>query len=81
MNETYKQTICSFLSEKYDRQIEELDVDWDADIFNSGYLDSLDIYKLLLELEENLGVELPLSRLIGDFPRTFEALSGVIAGN
>ena len=72
--EQFKKLICKFLSEKLNKKIEISDIKWSENYIESGYLDSLDIYSLLLYLEDGMSIELPLENIIGDFPTSFHEL-------
>jgi acyl carrier protein len=74
MNEEFKLLITNFLNEKSKNKISSEEIEWAGNFIEKGYLDSLDVYNLLLYLEENLSVELELSDLIADFPSSFASL-------
>lgn len=74
MREKFEAAIIRFLNERFDKSVVEGDIDWNGNMFDAGYLNSLDIYLLLPHLEEELSISLPLSDLIDDFPEFFNEL-------
>ena len=51
----------------------------DADIVDSGLLDSLALVTLLFEVEQEFGVQIPLDSLEVDDFRTIERIAGLVA--
>lgn len=74
MNSYYKDAIIEFMSEKLGSSVSEDEIEWDENFIEIGYLDSLDIYRLLMFLEEQLKTDLDISELIADFPASFKSL-------
>ena len=74
MNSYYKDAIIKFMSEKLGAPVSENEIEWDENFIEVGYLDSLDIYRLLMFLEKQLKTDLDISALIEDFPVSFKSL-------
>lgn len=74
MNSYYKDAIIEFMSEKLGSSVSEDEIEWDENFIEIGYLDSLDIYRLLMFLEKQLKTDLDISELIEDFPASFKSL-------
>ena len=54
----YKQYLVKNLAERND--LDENQIDTIVDIFEKGYIDSIGIFSLLVEIEDDLGIELNL---------------------
>lgn len=74
MREKFEEAIIRFLNDRFDQSIKEGDIDWNSNMFDSGHLDSLGIYHLLLHLEQELLISLPLSDLVDNFPSSLNDL-------
>lgn len=74
MREKFEEAIIRFLNNRLDQSVNEDDIDWTGNMFDSGYLDSLGIYQLLLYLEQEFSISLPLSDLLENFPSSLNEL-------
>ena len=60
--------------------VQEAEVDVDGNLFTSGLVDSGGMMRLLDELEERLGVEVPPPDLVPENFRTVAVMAGYLAG-
>ena len=77
MTEIAKEAVSAFFLQR--KGLETAQIDWDKPIADAGYLDSLGTIELLMHVEQNLDVELPLSEMLEDFPTTLNNLLEVIS--
>lgn len=72
MKPDYQAHILNFITKN--SGIEKTHINVEKNFVEAGYLDSLDIYNLLLSLEKDSGEKLNLTELVGDFPCTISKL-------
>lgn len=72
MNDLVRKSILEFMSEY--QGLDSSQIDWDLPIGESAFLDSVSTIEFLMYLETKLSVNLPLSDMLSDFPKTLNML-------
>ncbi|WP_345993680.1 acyl carrier protein [Sulfurimonas sp. HSL-1716] len=75
MNE-YKEFLISWICEK--TGIEKNKIDSEINMFENGYVDSLSLFGLLLDIETNFGVTLDTDDILNDRAATVDGLSEIL---
>ena len=76
-----KLIIKAFLENELETSFRTEEIDWECDFIEAGYLDSLALYKLLVFIEVNLKIKLPIADLVANMPRSFsEIFERIIEG-
>jgi len=78
MNHTIEDFIVHHIAEK--RGISADDIQRDADLFDSGYVDSLGVFNMMMSLEDEFGIRFIEDDLINPGISTVCGLAAIIAG-
>ena len=74
MKDDFRDAIVFFLNLRNSTSLRASDIAWTSKLLEDGYLDSLGVYDLFIFLEQKFRIEVPLDRLVLDFPSTLEDL-------